>query len=105
MCRSRVNPRSVRLLRMRFVGFKLPYGRDGLSALALFALPAKHLPLFSVQTLGVSLLGALDGPRGALDGSGLRLRIRKTNADKETEAQQRDQSIHDFLRREVRVPA
>jgi hypothetical protein len=73
--------------------------------LALFALPAKHLPLFSVQSLGVSLLGALDGPRGALDGGGLRLSIRKTNADKETEAQQRDQSFHDFLRREVRVPA
>ena len=91
---------------MRSVGFKLPYWRAyGVSGLALFALPAKHLPLFSVQTLGVSLLGALDGPRGALDGSGLRLRIRKTNADKETEAQQRDQSIHDFLRREVRVPA
>jgi hypothetical protein len=71
--------------------------------LALFALPAKHLPRFSVQALGVSLLGALNGSRGALDRGGLRLSIRKTNADKETEAQQRDQSFHDFLRSKVRV--
>jgi hypothetical protein len=61
------------------------------------------LPLSSVQPLGVSPLGALDRPRGALDGGGLRSRIRKTNAHQETEAQQRDQSFHDFLRREVQV--
>ena len=68
------------------MGFKLPYRRaTDLQLWPFLHFLPKHLPLFSVQSLGVSLLGALDGPRGALDGGGLRWSIRKTNADKETE--------------------